>query len=142
MSHKITTTESEAIRALWARLMAAYPRAFATPAVPLKIGIARDIRDAHADIEQSVLTHLMRRWCGRPSYQKALVKGGPRVDLTGLPAGEVSPEQMLHAAEVLKAMRKKKAKSQAQAVSEPRAAPTPAWIPPHLCARPCARYSP
>jgi ProP effector len=128
MSHKINTAEREAVRVLWARLAAAYPKAFAAPPVPLKVGIARDVLAVHPDIEPRVLAHVMRRWCNRPSYLKALVKGGPRADLAGLPAGEVSAEHRADAGERLKAA-KEKARKQAVTVAQTgenrRSAPAP-----------------
>jgi ProP effector len=145
MSHKINTAEYEAIAALWARLMAAYPKAFAAPPVPLKVGIARDILSAHPDIEPRLLAHVLRRWCGRPSYFKALMRAPERVDLAGEPAGEVSAEHKVHAAERLKAAKEKARKTAVTtvtAVQNRRSAPTPGQDtpePPRSPARPVLR---
>ena len=100
--HKLTAEEIEALRALWARLMQAHPAAFSAPPRPLKIGIGADVLAAHPDIEPRMLGHVMRRWCGRPSYLKALMRADVRVDLSGAAAGEVSAEQKVDAEKRLK----------------------------------------
>ena len=73
---------------------------------------------AHPELTQQALKKMLAIWCGRPTYQKALMRGGPRVDLHGLPVGEVTPEQMAHAQERLKVL-SERAKERKEAATKP-----------------------
>jgi len=88
---------------------------------------------AHPELTQQALKKMLAIWCGRPTYQKALIRGGPRVDLTGQPVGEVTPEQRAHAQEKLKVLTQRARERQGAATKpvEARTAPTPCQdIPP------------
>jgi sRNA-binding protein len=80
---------------------------------------------------------VLRRWCHRPSYLKALVRGGDRVDLTGVPVSKVSADHQGDAAKRLeekKAQAKvaRKAEKGVLKAKEARSVPTPPTIPPVL----------
>jgi ProP effector len=125
MNDQITTPENSPYAWLTEHYPAAFPRE--RPDIrPLKIGIREDIQAAHPELDPGEARRMLACWCGRPSYQRAVRRGGPRIDLAGEAAGEVSPEQMAHAEEVLKAIRLKKAAAAAQKPAEARSAPTPA----------------
>jgi hypothetical protein len=47
------------------------------------------------------LKHAVARYCAKPAYLRASVEGTPRIALDGSTAGEVSPSEATHAAEVL-----------------------------------------
>lgn len=118
------TTDTNSTEAPYAWLQDRYPLAFPRErgAVrPLKV----DLLAAHPELTQQAVKKMLAIWCGRPTYQKALMRGGPRVDLHGNPAGEVTPEQMAHAQERLKVL-SERAKERKAAARKPVAARTAA----------------
>jgi ProP effector len=120
----------DATRMLWAMLTQRYPQAFPLDASlirPLKIGVREDILAAHPEMDPLELGRVLTRWCWRPRYWRVLAAGSPRIDLTGQPAGEVSPEQARHAQETLKARTEKEKRRKAAATKTPeaRSVPTP-----------------
>lgn len=66
---------------------------------PLKIGLGEEllalagVHPALADLTRTQVRRALKVYTGAPAYRKALAKGGPRYDLAGRPAGEVTPEQ-------------------------------------------------
>jgi len=130
------TIDADSTEAPYAWLQDRYPVAFPLEHArvrPLKVDIRLDILAAHPELTPQALKKMLAIWCGRPTYQKALMRGGPRVDLHGDPAGEVTPEQMAHAQERLKVLseRAKERKGAATKPVEARTAPTPCQdIPP------------
>jgi ProP effector len=125
------TTDTGSTQAPYAWLQDRYPAAFPQERGdirPLKVDIHLDILAAYPELTPQALKKMLAIWCGRPMYQKALMRGGPRVDLHGLPAGEVTPEQRAHAQEKLKALsaRAKERKAAATKPAEAQKAATPA----------------
>ena len=82
------------------RLIEAFPACFSRSAPqPLKIGLGEEllalagVHPALADLIRTQLRRALKVYTGSPAYRKALEQGGPRYDLDGQPAGEVTPEQ-------------------------------------------------
>ncbi|MFZ1829666.1 MAG: ProQ/FINO family protein [Candidatus Competibacteraceae bacterium] len=82
------------------RLCEAFPDCFNRLASkPLKIGLGGELlalvgqHPALADVTRTQVRRAIKFYIGAPAYRKALKRGGPRYDLTGQPAGEVTPEQ-------------------------------------------------
>jgi sRNA-binding protein len=69
------------------------------PHRPLKIGIHLDLVDRGVLLPDEC--RVLRRYVSRRMYQCALAAGGPRFDLAGNVAGEVTPEQIFGAKAVL-----------------------------------------
>ena len=92
------------IHALLDRLCAAFPACFNRKAPkPLKIGLGEELMalagvyPALADLSRTQLRRALKVYTGAPAYRKALARGGPRYDLDGQPAGEVTPDQQADA---------------------------------------------
>ena len=86
------------------RLCAAFPACFnRTAPKPLKIGLGEDVmalaevHPALADLSRTQIRRALKFYIGAPAYRKALARGGPRYDLDGQPAGEVTPDQQAFA---------------------------------------------
>ena len=82
------------------RLCQAFPACFNRSAPkPLKIGLGEEllalagVHPALADLTRTRIRRAIQFYTGSPAYRKALQQGGPRYDLAGQPAGEVTPEQ-------------------------------------------------
>lgn len=82
------------------RLCEAFPACFNRSAPkPLKIGISEDLlalagaHPALIDLTRTQIRRAIKFYTGAPAYRKALRRGGPRYDLAGQAAGEVTPEQ-------------------------------------------------
>ena len=66
---------------------------------PLKIGLGEEVmalagvHPALTDLTRTRIRRALKVYTGLPAYRQALVNGGPRYDLAGQPAGEVTPEQ-------------------------------------------------
>ena len=82
------------------RLIEAFPACFSrTAPQPLKIGLGEEllalagVHPALADLTRTQLRRALKVYTGSPAYRQALAKGGPRYDLAGQPAGEVTPDQ-------------------------------------------------
>jgi len=92
------------INAIIDRLQTAFPACFnrAEPK-PLKMGLGAELlaraglHPTLADLSRTQLRRALRVYTTAPAYQKALARGGPRYDLAGQPAGEVTPEQQAFA---------------------------------------------
>ncbi|HRY15216.1 MAG TPA: ProQ/FinO family protein [Candidatus Competibacteraceae bacterium] len=82
------------------RLCEAFPALFhrQTPK-PLKMGLGEalmglaGVHPALADLTRTQIRRALKVYTGAGRYRRALAKGGPRYDLDGQPAGEVTPEQ-------------------------------------------------
>jgi ProP effector len=111
------------------RLCATFPNVFnrQTPK-PLKIGLGEEllalagVHPALADLTRTRIRRALKVYTGASAYRKVLAKGGPRYDLDGQPAGEVTPEQQTFA-------RTPRPKSPA---SPPETAPEPSPAPGYL----------
>ncbi len=86
------------------RLMETFPACFSRSAPqPLKIGLGKElmalagVHPALADLTRTRIRRALKVYTGAPAYRKALKRGGPRYDLDGQPAGEVTPEQQTFA---------------------------------------------
>ena len=82
------------------RLIEAFPACFSRSAPqPLKIGLGEEllalagVHPGLADLSHTQIRQALKVYAGSPAYRRALAKGGPRYDLDGQPAGEVTPEQ-------------------------------------------------
>jgi ProP effector len=78
------------------------------PHRPLKIGIHQDL------IERGLLMSeecraVLRRYCSRLMYRRAVACGGPRFDLDGHAAGEVTSDEADHAKAAVTAIEAKRA---------------------------------
>ena len=89
-----------AINPILDQLGQAFPAGFSrTVPQPLKIGLGEEllalagVHPALADLSRTQLRRALKVYTGALAYRKALVNGGPRYDLAGQPAGEVTPEQ-------------------------------------------------
>ena len=86
------------------RLCAAFPACFSRSAPqPLKIGLGEEllalagVHPALADLSRTQVRRALKVYTGSPAYRKALARGGPRYDLAGQPAGEVTSDQQANA---------------------------------------------
>jgi len=120
------------------RLCAAFPAGFSrTAPKPLKIGLGEEllalagVHPALADLSRTQLRRALKVYTGALAYRKALVNGGPRYDLAGQPAGEVTSEQQA-------AARRPRPKPPASPTApptpepqgpEPPASPAPGYLP-------------
>lgn len=83
-----------------------FPAVFAGAPKPLKLRIQADIQArAPGEFTKAALSAFLRRHTGRHGYLLALTRGGPRLDLDGEPAGEVSAEHRQAAADELERRR-------------------------------------
>jgi ProP effector len=64
---------------------------------PLKIGIIRDLVDAHIGIPGTQLRHTLAAYTSSPGYLRACREGADRIDLVGEPVGIVSGAEAEHA---------------------------------------------
>jgi len=86
------------------RLCQAFPAVLNRKAPqPLKIGLGEEllalagVHPALADLSRTQIRRALKVYTGSPAYRKALGRGGPRYDLDGQPAGEVTPKQQADA---------------------------------------------
>jgi sRNA-binding protein len=108
------------------RLCEIYPAVFnrQTPK-PLKVGIGQELlalaitHPALSDLTRRSLRQALAAYTRAFRYRKALAAGGPRYDLAGQPAGEVTPEQQIQA----KAPRKNVSAARAATAVTPAATP-------------------
>ncbi|CDI04664.1 hypothetical protein BN873_p20044 [Candidatus Competibacter denitrificans Run_A_D11] len=115
------------------RLCAAFPACFSRSAPkPLKIGLGEElmalagVHPALADLTRTRIRRALKVYTGAPAYRKALKRGGPRYDLAGQPAGEVTPEQQTFA----QTPRVPKPPADADAAADATAPPRPRHSPP------------
>ena len=111
------------------RLVETFPACFSRSAPkPLKIGLGEEllalagVHPALADLSRRQIRRALQVYTGAAAYRKALVKGGPRYDLDGQPAGEVTPEQQTFA----RTPRPKRPASPPETAPEP--SPTPGYL--------------
>ena len=115
------------------RLVETFPDVFhrQTPK-PLKIGLGEDVmalagvHPAFADLTRTQIRRALKVYTGASAYRRALAKGGPRYDLAGQPAGEVTPEQQAFAQSP---RARKPATAAAESTAPPTCAAAPAGIP-------------
>lgn len=93
-----------AINPVLDRLCAAFPACFShTAPKPLQIGLGEEllalagVHPALADLTRTRIRRALMVYTGMPAYRKALARGGPRYDLDGQPAGDVTPDQQADA---------------------------------------------
>jgi hypothetical protein len=93
--------------ALVAALEAAYPATFDRKRrPPLKIGIHRDLREAHPEWGMNEIGRALRWWTSNVDYLDSLAARHPRVDLHGIPGdlpAEEDAVQSRRSAEVIRA---------------------------------------
>ena len=117
------------------RLIEAFPACFSRSAPkPLKIGLGEEllalagVHPALADLTRTRIRRALQVYTGAAAYRRMLAKGGPRYDLDGLPAGEVTPEQQTFA----RTPRPKRPASPAfppeTAPKAPEGSPTPGYL--------------
>jgi sRNA-binding protein len=115
------------------------------PHRPLKLGIHRDLVDRGVLLPDECRA-VLRRYCSRLMYHRAVAAGGPRFDLDGHAAGEVAPDEADRAKAAVAAIEAKRAAS-AKAVAAEREAAVKAAkapVPPKApkAARPADRTPP
>lgn len=97
--------------AFWARwndlrslLSVRFPAAFVPDGQsrkPLKLGIHHDLAAAlNGSLSQREVRSFLAAWCRRRRYREAIMAGGLRIGLDGLPVGEVMPQHVSHARSV------------------------------------------
>ena len=91
-------------------LMLLWPEIFSLDAPrPLKIGIKEDILACAAKYElklsKSQITAALMVYINRAEYRSAVAQGGQRVDLHGLPTGEVDEKAVVHATRKLEKLK-------------------------------------
>jgi sRNA-binding protein len=94
-----TTTRRTKIHALLKSLRERYP--VIRDYLPLTVGIHQAIIEAHPDYKPWLIRRALANHCRDVHYLNALVKGGPRFDLVGIPCGEITGDQAAHAREKL-----------------------------------------
>ena len=111
------------------RLCQAFPACFNRSAPqPLKIGLGEEllalagVHPALADLTRTRIRRALKAYTGAPAYRQALAQGGPRYDLNGQPAGEVTPDQQADA--------RRPRVRQPRATAEATASPLPRTPPP------------
>ena len=96
------TITKQDINAVLARLTEAFPQAFELeqyqPHRPLKVGIFSEIAARCPDLARSALVTVLNIYTRRMTYLQSLVAGVARVDLDGIPCGEVTAADQEHAA--------------------------------------------
>jgi ProP effector len=90
------------------------------PHKPIKIGIHQDLIDSGV-LQPDECRILLRRYCSRLMYQRAVAAGGLRYGLDGEPAGEVTAEQIAGGKSVVAAIEAKRA-ARAKAIADERKA--------------------
>ena len=113
------------------QLCQAFPACFnRTVPKPLKIGLGEEVmalagmHPALADLSRTQLRRALKVYTGASAYRKALARGGPRYDLDGQPAGEVTPDQQAFAQTP-----RPKRPAPASKASEPPASPATGYLP-------------
>lgn len=86
------------------RLIETFPACFnRTNPKPLKIGLGEELMSmagthpALLDLTRTRIRRALKVYTGTFAYRKAVAAGGPRYDLNGQPAGEITPEQQAFA---------------------------------------------
>ena len=88
---------------------------------PLAIGIDKQVFAQLPDVSKKALRLAMRSHTISTRYLKEMEKGSQRLNLDGTPAGEVTDENRLHAAELLRERFKKQAEQRKAAAEEAKA---------------------
>ena len=97
------------LREVEARLAAAHPAAFTTPA-PLALDVFDRLKAAHPEFGSSKLSAFLGRWMSSRAYLKALIEGSWRIDLDGTAVEGISDDARVEAL----------ARLQARPVGDPR----------------------
>jgi ProP effector len=96
------TITKQDINAVLTRLTEAFPQAFVLeqyqPHRPLKVGIFSEIAARCPDLARSDLATVLNIYTRRMTYLQSLVAGAARVDLDGVPCGEVTAADQEYAA--------------------------------------------
>jgi sRNA-binding protein len=109
-----------------AELFAVFIADWRKPHRPLKVGIHQDLVGRGLLVPDECRA-VFRVYVGRRQYQKALAAGGPRYDLDGNAAGEVTAEQVDAAKTKLTLIKEKmKRREQSRPKAPPRAKQEPA----------------
>lgn len=66
--------------------------------IPLRVGIRADLIARYPAADTARIGRWLAQWCSTDQYQRQLATGGPRFDLEGAPAGEITREQAEKAA--------------------------------------------
>ena len=94
------TITKQDINAVLTRLTEAFPQAFVLeqyqPHRPLKVGIFSEIAARCPDLARSDLVTVLNIYTRRMTYLQSLVAGAARVDLDGIPCGEVTAADQGH----------------------------------------------
>jgi ProP effector len=131
---ELMTITKQDINAVLTRLTEAFPQAFVLeqyqPHRPLKVGIFSEIAARCPDIARSDLATVLNIYTRRMMYLQSLVAGAARVDLDGVPCGEVTAGDQEYAAARLAEIQAAREAKRAAAVSGTRTAKQAAAIAP------------
>jgi ProP effector len=120
------TITKQDIHAVLTRLTEAFPQAFVLeqyqPHRPLKVGIFSEIAARCPDIARSDLATVLNIYTRRMTYLQSLVAGAARVDLDGVPCGEVTAADQEYAAARLAEIQAAREAKRAAAVAGTRTA--------------------
>ena len=120
------TITKQDIHAVLTRLTQAFPQAFVLeqyqPHRPLKVGIFSEIATRCPDITRSDLATVLNIYTRRMTYLQRLVAGAARVDLDGVPRGEVTAADQEYAAARLAEIQAAREAKRAAAVTGTRTA--------------------
>ena len=61
---------------------------------PLKVGIREDVAARYPAADPAAIARWLRGWTGTEQYRRQIAAGGPRYDLDGHQAGEITDGQM------------------------------------------------
>ena len=61
---------------------------------PLKVGIREDVATRYPAADPATIARWLRGWTGTEQYRRAIAAGGPRFDLDGNEAGEITDSEM------------------------------------------------
>lgn len=103
----IPPNRTEAAKALLTQLRERFP--VLADFRPLKLLVHLEVRAALEGVPHIRIADALGWHVNSPRYQKALAKGGPRYNLAGEVAGEVTPDQQQLAVQRLKALNTRKA---------------------------------
>jgi len=100
------------------QLIETYPQTFfAEQRKPLMVGIFEQLIEALPQLSKKRLRNAMKMYCVSEKYFESIITETHRIDLTGQPVTEISPEDKIHAEKELKRLIKKRNKANAVELS-------------------------
>jgi sRNA-binding protein len=109
-----------------AGIAAMFPACFAAdqhaPHKPLKVGIRADL--LACGVPKQIVVRALYWYASRPAYQRAIIAGGPRYDLDGNAAGNVTDADVEHARNKLRVIEARMSGAQERKLQRERQAQT------------------